>query len=113
MFFERKEFSRRGFLAHGIGVVTGVCTGASLTSCRYTVRTPVSKPNALTRFGFTTYQWGQDWDIPTLIANCSKARAFGVELRTSRIVHGGVEYRVMSTDSDGPGAMTRLRCRAI
>src|SRR5947209_10708731 len=35
------------------------------------------------RFGFTTYQWGTDWDIPTLIANCTKAKAFGVELRTT------------------------------
>src|SRR5437660_12808067 len=26
------------------------------------------------RFGFTTYQWGTDWDIPTLIANCTKAK---------------------------------------
>src|SRR5262249_21001392 len=30
------------------------------------------------RFGFTTYQWGADWEIPTLIANCAKAKAFGV-----------------------------------
>src|SRR5207253_2339181 len=29
------------------------------------------------RFGFTTYQWGSDWDIPALITNCAKAKAFG------------------------------------
>ena len=41
------------------------------------------------RFGFTTYQWGADWDIPTLIANCTKAKALGVELRTSaKYAHG-------------------------
>src|SRR5215813_12394741 len=34
------------------------------------------------RFGFMTYQWGMDWDIPTLIANLTRAKAYGVELRT-------------------------------
>jgi hypothetical protein len=43
------------------------------------------------RFGFTTYQWGEDWDMPTLIANCSKAGVFGVELRTSQSYAHGVE----------------------
>jgi hypothetical protein len=27
-----------------------------------------------TRFGLTSYQWGKDWDIPTMIENCRKAR---------------------------------------
>ena len=31
------------------------------------------------QFGFCTYLWGKDWDIPTIIANCTKAKAFGVE----------------------------------
>src|SRR5512138_2563455 len=43
------------------------------------------------RFGFTTYQWGIDWDIPTLIANCSKARAYGVEVRTEADYSHGIE----------------------
>ncbi len=34
------------------------------------------------RFGFVTYLWGQDWDLPTLIGNCEKAGLLGVELRT-------------------------------
>jgi hypothetical protein len=34
-------------------------------------------------FGLVTYQWGRDWDLPTLIANCTKAKALGVELRTT------------------------------
>jgi hypothetical protein len=90
----QKSISRRSFLSHGIGIVAGTCAGATLTSCRYTLRTPVSEPNTLTRFGFTTYQWGKDWDIPTLIANCSKARAFGVELRTSQSYAHGVELEL-------------------
>jgi sugar phosphate isomerase/epimerase len=35
------------------------------------------------RFGLVTYQWGADWDLPTLLSNCDKAGAFGVELRTT------------------------------
>jgi sugar phosphate isomerase/epimerase len=35
------------------------------------------------RFGLVTYQWGADWDLPTLLANCEKAGALGVELRTT------------------------------
>jgi len=46
------------------------------------------------RFGFTTYQWGADWDIPTLIANCTKAKAFGVEMRTSANYKHGVEIGI-------------------
>lgn len=34
------------------------------------------------KFGLVTYQWGRDWDLPTLIANCEKAGYNGVELRT-------------------------------
>jgi len=33
------------------------------------------------KLGLVTYQWGMDWDVPTLIANCEKARMAGVELR--------------------------------
>ena len=33
------------------------------------------------KLGLVTYQWGMDWDVPTLIANCEKARMSGVELR--------------------------------
>jgi sugar phosphate isomerase/epimerase len=35
------------------------------------------------RFGLVTYQWGADWDLPTLLTNCEKAGALGVELRTT------------------------------
>lgn len=33
------------------------------------------------KLGFVTYLWGKDWDIPTLIKNCSETRITGVELR--------------------------------
>jgi len=34
------------------------------------------------KFGLVTYQWGRDWDLPTLISICEKAGYPGVELRT-------------------------------
>ena len=43
------------------------------------------------KFAFTTYEWGKDWDLPTLIANCAKAKAFGVEVRTDEHHKHGVE----------------------
>jgi sugar phosphate isomerase/epimerase len=39
------------------------------------------------QIGLVTYQWGKDWDLPTLIANCEKTGFMGVELRTQH-AHG-------------------------
>jgi sugar phosphate isomerase/epimerase len=38
-------------------------------------------------FGLVTYQWGKDWNVPTLIKNCEAAKVQGVELRTTH-AHG-------------------------
>jgi len=51
----------------------------------------LAKPTTKMKFGLTSYQWGADWDIPTMIANCTRAKAFGVELRTSAKYSHGVE----------------------
>ncbi|MHC4110339.1 MAG: DUF6807 family protein [Planctomycetota bacterium] len=40
------------------------------------------KPGSKMKLGLVTYQWGKDWDLPTLIANCEKTKVLGVELRT-------------------------------
>lgn len=40
------------------------------------------KPGQRMAFGLVTYQWAKDWDLPTLLANCTKAGIAGVELRT-------------------------------
>lgn len=39
------------------------------------------------KMGLVTYLWGQDWDLPTLIASCEKSGMLGVELRTQH-AHG-------------------------
>jgi hypothetical protein len=93
-FSDRKELSRRDFLANSLCVTTGAAAVAALTSCDSFKTAETEKSAALTRFGFTTYQWGKDWDVPTLIANCTKAKAFGVELRTSQSYAHGVELEL-------------------
>ena len=65
------QWSRRQFL----GVAFGAAAAATLR--RVTGM----------RFGLVTYQWGRDWDLPKLIANCTQAGALGVELRTEH-AHG-------------------------
>jgi len=44
-------------------------------------------PGSRMKFGLVTYQWGKDWDLPTLIANCEATGVLGVELRTEH-AHG-------------------------
>ena len=44
------------------------------------------------KLGLCTYLWGQDWDLPTIIANCAKSKVLGVELRTEH--RHGVEPSV-------------------
>ena len=39
------------------------------------------------RFGLVTYQWGKDWELDTLLANCQLTKVQGVELRTTH-AHG-------------------------
>ncbi|MFC1604473.1 sugar phosphate isomerase/epimerase family protein [Planctomycetota bacterium] len=92
----RKELSRRDFLSRGLCVTTGAVATVALTSCDSMKTAEIEKRAARTRFGFTTYQWGKDWDVPALIANCSKAGVFGVELRTSQSYAHGVELELDS-----------------
>jgi hypothetical protein len=91
---KQKVISRRDFLSQGLCITTGAAAAVALTSCDSLKTEKTQKRTARTRFGFTTYQWGKDWDLPTLIANCSKARAFGVELRTSQSYAHGVELEL-------------------
>ena len=68
-----------------------VGTGAvACLSPRCSAQEPAARQAQL-RFGFTTYQWGKDWDIAALIANLTKAEVYGAELRTSSGYAHGVE----------------------
>lgn len=86
--------TRREFLQRGLYIAAGAAATTALPSCDTLQINGLSKSAGTTRFGFTTYQWGKDWDIPTLISNCTKARAYGVELRTSQNYAHGVELEL-------------------
>lgn len=72
--------SRRDFLKHSLWLGASAAVAAPLEG----VLSPSSqKPGSKMRFGLVTYLWGRDWDLPTLISNCEKAKVLGVELRTT------------------------------
>ncbi len=50
------------------------------------------------KLGLVTYQWGKDWGLPTLIANCETTGFMGVELRTQH-AHG-VETSLSASERD-------------
>lgn len=68
--------SRRRFL-------TAAATSASLLAWPRAMRAEshAAAPAAM-NLGLVTYQWGNDWDLPTLLANCAAAGIAAVELRT-------------------------------
>jgi len=82
--------SRREFLAAGIQTTLGAFALSALGPLDAHAAGGAAKGSKV-RFGFTSYQWGKDWDIPTTIANLQKAQVFGVELRTSAKYAHGVE----------------------
>lgn len=56
-------------------------TGAAAATALRAQNTGLSYKGENMRFGLVTYQWGNDWDIPTLIKNLTAAEIRGVELR--------------------------------
>ena len=71
--------TRRGLFAGSLGLIAARAHAARVSKMK---------------FGLTSYQWGADWDIPTMIANCTRAKAYGVELRTSAHYAHGVEPEI-------------------
>jgi sugar phosphate isomerase/epimerase len=66
---------------------TSLATGASLLLPSFTAvsaqEIPKSPQEIGFGFGLVTYMWGADWDLPTLIKNCTDIGLKGVELRTT------------------------------
>jgi sugar phosphate isomerase/epimerase len=75
------SIDRRRFLQTSAGIAAGLLP-ASLHSIPSLGKSEQPRPSKI-RFGLVTYQWGRDWDLPTIIANCQKTGAEGVELRTT------------------------------
>ena len=76
--------TRRDFLKQSIFFGTAAVTAGPLGKVLAMLS---ARRGTKMKFGLVTYLWGQDWDIPTLIANCEKAGISGVELRTEH-AHG-------------------------
>ncbi len=86
--------TRRGFLRHGTQAAAALAVPQFLLPSVDAKAADAPSARGTMRFGLTTYQWGKDWDIPTLVANCQKAGVFGVELRTSDSYAHGVELAI-------------------
>ena len=82
-----RDLSRRVFLKRSLVTGLGLAALDPFSSFAKTKEKEM-------KFGLVTYQWGKDWDLPTLIANCEKAGYLGVELRTEH-AHG-VETKLTS-----------------
>jgi sugar phosphate isomerase/epimerase len=81
--------SRREFLAQTVGLGAAAMLSGPLLE---TFATAVDSPKGKFQVGLCTYLWGKDWDLPTVIANCEKAKVPAVELRTQH--KHGVEPRL-------------------
>lgn len=86
------QLSRRTFLGT---TAVGAALAAGLGARNRTALAQEKKGSDI-RYGLVTYQWGKDWDLPTLIDNCAKAKVLGVELRTTH--RHGVEPNLTSAE---------------
>jgi sugar phosphate isomerase/epimerase len=72
--------TRRDFLASTATLATGAACASLLPRGGLAA---AEASEAAISFGLVTYMWGADWDLPTLLTNCKKTGALGVELRTT------------------------------
>ena len=72
--------SRRSFLRTSLPLGAAVLATGPLGR---SLAAAAAKPASKIGFGMVTYQWGKDWDLPALLANCGEAGVRGVELRTT------------------------------
>jgi len=83
------QFDRRRWLATSAGAAAALLSGPvtrQLAPDLAAAHAAQSRGSQMA-FGLVTYQWGNDWPLDDLIANCEQAKAFGVELRTTH-AHG-------------------------
>jgi sugar phosphate isomerase/epimerase len=76
-------WTRREFLKTSTAAVAALSAGPLAAPFAF----GADKPGSKMRMGLVTYLWGQDWDLPTLIANCERTGYLGVETRTEH-AHG-------------------------
>lgn len=79
MAFEFNRLTRRDFIRNSL-VTSAALAGTFQAGCRVPLLSK-KQPGSRMKLGLVTYLWGQDWDLPTLIANCEQTGFQGVELR--------------------------------
>jgi len=70
----KNKLSRRIFIQKSFAAGIGLAAIKNLPDFSAPLKTGM-------KLGLCTYLWGQNWDLPTLIANCEKAGLMGIELR--------------------------------
>ncbi|NOY40914.1 MAG: sugar phosphate isomerase/epimerase [Planctomycetes bacterium] len=73
-----KTPTRRDFIK-----TTGAALSGGLAIAACPALSPAAESPASMRLGLVTYNWGKDWDLPTVIANCEATGFTGVELRST------------------------------
>ncbi|MDD4870191.1 MAG: TIM barrel protein [Kiritimatiellae bacterium] len=79
------QYSRREILVTAVGFF--LSGAASLIAAK--------RVNKM-QFGFTSYIWGREWDLPTLITNCIELKSYGLEMRVETKSAHGVELEIDS-----------------
>lgn len=104
--------TRRSFLATSAAAAVGLLDGFG----RFSRLAGEDARAAATgmQLGLVTYNWGKDWDLPTLIKNCETTGYGGVELRSTH-KHGveitlseGQRKEVASRFADSPVELVGL-----
>jgi sugar phosphate isomerase/epimerase len=78
------RYTRRGFLTSATTAATACAIGSN--PAKGTVFLPAAAQRAM-KIGIVTYNIAKDWDVRTIIKNCTETKYDGVELRTSH-AHG-------------------------
>lgn len=81
---------RRRFLTSSAGAAAGLVFGS--TGAARLAAEDSNNTKAKMQLGLVTYNWGKDWDVPTLIKNCEATGFAGVELRSTH--KHGVEVTI-------------------
>ncbi len=112
--------NRRQFLTStalslaSLPLLSSVALGAEPKAKKATAPLPSLAKKSALKLGTVSYNLAMDWDIPTIIANCTEAKFEGVELRTTH--QHGVEVtlspqqraEVKQRFADSPVALASL-----
>ena len=98
---KRRDFIKRslkgsaGIAIVGMGFSPQLYASIMGVNERINLHAALNRKKPAMKFGLVTYQWGKDWDLPTLVSNCEKTGYQAIELRTQH-AHG-VETTLSAT----------------